>query len=149
MTSTRYVGDDELVPESYLAAWQALRGAGIEVIALRMNPTFVTELPDGSTSLLDVSACVELHGENAPECRRVRDDVIASPSPIELIDSPPANVHFVDLTDYFCPNGVCPPVIGNVMIYRQGSHITETYARSLAGVLEERIEGLAALARNR
>ena len=33
-------------------------------------------------------------------------------------------------------NSKCPPVIGNVLIYRQGSHLTKTYVESLAPRLE-------------
>ena len=39
----------------------------------------------------------------------------------------------VDMADAICPPQleVCPPVIGNVLLYRQGSHITVTYINTL------------------
>ena len=39
----------------------------------------------------------------------------------------------VDMMDAICPPQLetCPPVIGNVLIYRQGTHITATYVRTL------------------
>jgi len=129
MTSTRYTGREEWVPEGYLAAWRALGDVGIQVIAMRLNPHFY----------IDVSDCVELHGEESPMCRWARDEIIARPSPVELLADPPANVQFVDLTDYFCTKITCMPVIGNIMVYRHGSHVTATYARTLAPVLHDRI----------
>lgn len=44
----------------------------------------------------------------------------------------------VDMTDAICPEvsaGQCPAVIGNAMVYRQGSHLTATYVQTLAPVL--------------
>jgi hypothetical protein len=40
-------------------------------------------------------------------------------------------VKMVDLFDYICPTVKCPAVIGNVLIYRLGSHITATYVKTL------------------
>jgi len=34
-----------------------------------------------------------------------------------------------------CPTGRCPPVIGNVLLYRNGSHLTTTYIKTMAGKL--------------
>lgn len=144
MTSTRYLGTKEFVPDSYVAAWRALGDAGIQVIAVRDNPRFPVWLREDSPSL-DVSACVELHGADAPECQRVRDEIIASPSPTELLTQRPSNVHFIDLTDYFCPETSCLPVIGNVMVYRQGAHLTRTYSRSLARALQAEIQAESSL----
>ena len=39
-----------------------------------------------------------------------------------------------DLTNYFCTE-VCSPVIGRAMVYVDGSHITQTFARTLAPYL--------------
>ena len=39
----------------------------------------------------------------------------------------------IDLSDAICPSRKrCPPVVGNALIYRQGSHITKTYVDTLA-----------------
>jgi peptidoglycan/LPS O-acetylase OafA/YrhL len=44
------------------------------------------------------------------------------------------DIALVDLNSYICPPQVadnCPPIIGNVLIYRQGSHVTSTYVESM------------------
>jgi hypothetical protein len=48
-------------------------------------------------------------------------------------------VHLIDLNDYICPTARCAPVIGDVMVYRQGSHLTNTYARTLAPELTRQL----------
>jgi peptidoglycan/LPS O-acetylase OafA/YrhL len=129
-TSTRYADGDEFVPDGYLAAWRALAAARLTVIALRDNPDFE----------FDVSACVEIHGAGAPLCALPRTQMLETPSPVELLEPAPHNVKFIDLSDYFCDAQTCPPVIGNVLVYRHQNHITATYVRSLAPMLQRAIE---------
>ncbi|MGO1166078.1 MAG: SGNH hydrolase domain-containing protein, partial [Janibacter sp.] len=43
---------------------------------------------------------------------------------------------YVDLNEWICPPGKeCPPVIGDTLVYRQGSHVTASYIRSLTPML--------------
>ncbi len=42
----------------------------------------------------------------------------------------------VDLTDYICGPRACPPVVGNVLVYRDDAHMTNTYAATLGPYLE-------------
>jgi len=132
MTSTRYDGDasDEFVPDGYINAWKQLADANIRVIALRDNPDFE----------FDVSACVELHGADSPLCALPRQRMLEIPSPTALIPNPPQTVKFIDLSDYFCDGRTCPPVIGNVLVYRHMNHITATYIRTLAPMLQTALE---------
>jgi hypothetical protein len=40
-------------------------------------------------------------------------------------------VNVIDMTKTVCPDdGRCPAVIGNVLVYRDGSHLTRTFADS-------------------
>src|SRR5690606_3098150 len=45
----------------------------------------------------------------------------------------------LDFTDVFCRDGRCPPVIGNVFVYRDSHHVTASYMRTLAPVLAQRL----------
>src|SRR5699024_5118155 len=53
-------------------------------------------------------------------------------------------VDVVDLTESICPAPMCVPVIGNVLIYRQGSHLTDTYVRTLTEALGRQLVPLVA-----
>jgi peptidoglycan/LPS O-acetylase OafA/YrhL len=132
MTSTRFndAASDEFVPDGYINAWQQLAAANIKVVALRDNPDFE----------FDASACVELHGVDSPWCSLPRQRMLEVPSPTELIPNPPATVRFIDLSDYFCDGNTCPPVIGNVLVYRHMNHITATYVRTLAPMLQNALQ---------
>ena len=45
----------------------------------------------------------------------------------------------IDFTDLFCREGRCPAIIGNVFVYVDSHHITATYMRTLAPMLQERL----------
>jgi peptidoglycan/LPS O-acetylase OafA/YrhL len=56
-------------------------------------------------------------------------------------------VHFLDLTDEFCRADVCPPILHNMIVYRDENHLTGTFASSLAPAVAARLT--AALASSR
>ncbi|MGW9637097.1 hypothetical protein [Nocardiopsis alba] len=44
-----------------------------------------------------------------------------------------------ELTDLVCDPDLCRPVVGNVLVFWDGGHITTTYMRTLAPELERRL----------
>ncbi|MCM3487564.1 SGNH hydrolase domain-containing protein, partial [Kocuria rosea] len=36
----------------------------------------------------------------------------------------------IDMTEVICPEGHCPPAVGNVWVYRDTNHLTQDYART-------------------
>lgn len=48
-------------------------------------------------------------------------------------------VRLVDPKRALCTGGICPAVIGDVLVYRNPRHLTATYGRTLAGWLGERL----------
>ena len=59
---------------------------------------------------------------------------------LDLSERPP-NVNFIDMTEYFCNEASCLPVIGNVIVYVDDSHITSTYSRTLVPMLSRKLAG--------
>jgi hypothetical protein len=51
------------------------------------------------------------------------------------------SVSTVDLTDHICGPNRCDPVVGGVLVYFDASHLTATYARTLARYLEPAMTG--------
>ena len=49
------------------------------------------------------------------------------------------NISFLDLDTYMCRSGRCLPVIGGVLVYRDNTHVTNTFALSLAPQFSEAI----------
>ena len=51
-------------------------------------------------------------------------------------------VHLIDLTDRFCDRTTCYPVVGDLIVYGDTSHLTTDYAEALAPYLSERVDEL-------
>lgn len=120
-------GDLSLSEDAMQAAlvdtWTRIRDAGVKVVVLADTPQ------TGG----DIYACVAEHPDDLTACTYKRQHGIdSSGAPVQAAAAEEAKVPFVDLTDFICPSATCPPVIGNVLIYRQGSHLTKTYVESLA-----------------
>jgi hypothetical protein len=110
--------------------WRRLDGIGIPVIAVRDNPWYRFELPP----------CVVAYGSQARRCGGDRAQLgLTQPVPIPAGYTVPRNVHPLDLTDLYCEATFCPPVIGNIMVYRDEHHITATYARTMGPFMAQAI----------
>lgn len=48
----------------------------------------------------------------------------------------------LDLTDWICPAEQCVPVIGDILLYRQGSHLTDTWVRSMTPIVQRELTPL-------
>ena len=80
--------------------------------------------------------CVAQHGlASATLCAPSRVDALAFDGQEEAVRSVPHS-RYVDLTNHYCNANVCPPVIGHVLVYRDGRHITGTYANTMFPYIE-------------
>jgi hypothetical protein len=79
---------------------------------------------------------VEIQGPKSPRCGHQPGVYgLDRPDPAAQRSDLPGNVRLLDLTRFFCYDGFCPAVIGNVLVYHDQSHLTVTYARTLAPFL--------------
>jgi len=129
-TATRGSGPDEKVPHGFLERWQMLEALDIRVIAVRDTPWMQFWVPE----------CLEMHGHDSSECSQSLEHVLSRASPLEKLAQRPRNVQFIDMTQYFCDQQKCPGTIGNVIVYRDDSHITAAYCRTLAPMLAKRLQ---------
>jgi len=99
--------------------------AGLRAAVIRDTPV--------STS--DVPSCVSKDLQNLDSCAFERDR-----DPDKEFDARAAaaapNAHLIDLTAELCPAGLCRAVIGNALVYRDKSHLTATFARTLSPWIE-------------
>jgi hypothetical protein len=121
----------EVVVDGYLERWRELDAMGIDVVAIRDTPRLG----------FDTAECVAERG--AAACSGPRAESLAEHSPLADLTGVPPNVGFVDLTDLVCPEAQCPAVVGNVLVYWDGSHFTTTYMNTLAPALEDRMRAAA------
>jgi peptidoglycan/LPS O-acetylase OafA/YrhL len=117
--------------------WSLLERRGSQIIVLLDNPH-----PPKDTH---VYKCVAKNPNDYGKCSfSLKEGYLRSGAPIQLAAKklfPKVNV--VDLTKYICPYGKCSPVIDGVMVYRQKSHITNTYAKTLAPILTQELKKAA------
>lgn len=119
------VGHTEETPAGFVDQWRRLGSAGIPVVAIRDNPRY-----DYSPSV-----CVDANGPSAPKCSVQRSDII--PAQPSYHDVTLSTVAFLDFTNYFCTEELCPPVIGNVLLYMDDNHVTATYMTTMSPVVEQ------------
>lgn len=119
----------EQLPRGYVDVWRQLADAGVPLLGLRDVPR----------ARVVASECIEKHGAALcdTEASLSQDDV----PPYDANPNVPPSMRFADLTPHVCrADGWCPVVIGNVLVYRDKSHLTATYARTLGPMLEREVQ---------
>jgi peptidoglycan/LPS O-acetylase OafA/YrhL len=131
-----YVGSNhETLMPDFEGTVQRYTDAGIEVIAVRDNPRFEFDMP----------RCAETNAEALEVCTPLKSEVLPPISPMAGFDPGTPLYRSADMTDLLCPQGECPPIIGNVYVYIDHNHISATYWRTMATQFEEQIAGAAVL----
>ncbi|SDD92639.1 acyltransferase family protein [Glycomyces harbinensis] len=108
----------------YTDRYEQLLATGAAVVAIRDTPS----------PRFDIPLCVDLNGAGAAECAVDRSSYYEEGAFASL--EVPEGVRKVDLTDYICGPRSCEPVVGNVLVYRDDAHLTNTYAATLGPYLE-------------
>ncbi|HSC86370.1 MAG TPA: SGNH hydrolase domain-containing protein [Polyangiaceae bacterium] len=119
--------------EGYVAAWSRLP-ASIERIWV------IRDLPRPRPDVID---CLARLGE----AERARPGPCARPRSDALLDDPllaaarrEPRARVIDLSERFCDQRSCYPMIGHSIVYRDKSHLGATFARTLAPHLERALE---------
>ncbi|WP_158268475.1 acyltransferase family protein [Corynebacterium liangguodongii] len=124
-------GRPDYVPESYVAGWDALAEANIPFFGLRDSPWHIDE---AGHPISPVRCVVELKDEEA--CALPREWAYAPEDPAaEVLRSYPGMIS-IDTADWFCTPDSCPAIVGNIYVYRDDNHISESYAATLTDTLD-------------
>ena len=145
-TSTRPAGhaggglvSADYVPDAYANLWQRLAELGIPFVGLRDNPWMFN--PDGDP--MDPNLCI-VSGYPEYACSMAADMVYAPEDPAAVFLDGSFAQWSIDTSGWYCVDGICPPQIGNVYIYRDQNHISNAYAESLAPLLWEQLSPIFA-----
>ena len=122
VVTTADIGSSQTIPEGYLEQWEKLAKEDIDIFAIRDNGYLPIDPPE----------CIEEFGINADECTVNRDNFMPKEGAWEKLHLKPENVYYFETGDFFCEEDVCKSVIGNVLVYRDHSHITTTFAKAVA-----------------
>jgi len=123
--------DEATVVDGLVEAWRSATDRGVPVVAVRDNPV---ARPD----TLDCVA--QMRGPTTSACDLPRAQATASfdgsQQAVARIGRMAASV---DMTDWYCTADSCPAVVGGVVVHRDPTHLTATYATTLAPFLGARI----------
>jgi hypothetical protein len=121
--------------KGFEGTFRTLRNSGAEVAAMLDTPWPTSDAVD----------CAGLHPLKLQACasdlrRAVRDPAKRT----EIRDAAKAvGVPVIDPAPWLCaPAGGCPVAVGNTLVYRDDSHMAETYSEALAPVLGTRLTAL-------
>ena len=118
----------DLMIEGLVSRWTTLTDAGIPVVAIENNPNPSEEVYECVAGNLDtLSQCsFPDPGTGSALVQRAATDAVPG-------------TKMLTMTDVICPGGMCPAVMGNVLVYRQGSHLTKTFIESTREIFEPRL----------
>ena len=140
-TSTRPAGhagggiaSQDYVPDAYANFWQRLAEYGIPFVGLRDNPWMFN--PDGDP--MDPNLCL-VDGYSEADCSMDAHVVYSPEDPAKYFLDGGYNQWEIDTASWYCIDGICPPQIGNIYIYRDQNHISNAYAESLAPLMWEEL----------
>ena len=119
--------------EEYVSTLERLRGSGTEVVVIEDVPH-----PDR-----DVPQCVSRSLDRLRDCATPRSKAFGRPLVNARAASRAAGAHFIDPTAVLCLERVCPAVIGDALVYRNGAHLTPVYVRTLTPWLADQLPTLA------
>jgi len=126
--------DPQSSAATYVPTLQGLTATDNNVLVIRDTPA-----PGDQTQL--VADCLAVHPKDWSACDgRTRDWIGADPVTRAAKELGGPHVFRVNVNKYFCKKARCPAVIGGVIPYRDASHLTVTFAKSLIPYLEPAFE---------
>jgi peptidoglycan/LPS O-acetylase OafA/YrhL len=119
-----------LYRDGYAAALRAWNDAGLRTLVLRDTPAPGFSVPD----------CVAQNDGSLGDCDGTREDWLPLAPEVQAVRGiGDPRVTLADFTDHICEPEICQAVTGGVVTYLDGSHLTATYAATLAPYLDARV----------
>jgi peptidoglycan/LPS O-acetylase OafA/YrhL len=110
--------------------WEQLQDHGISVVPIQETPMMDVDPPD----------CVAEYGTASPACDRPAAEAIPQDPPtVQAARLMAGKVKVIDMNQYICRRGICPSVIGNVLVYFDDHHLTSSYVETTTPYLAARL----------
>ena len=118
-----------------MAAW--LRGTTSLVRDVESTGAAVAWIGDTPRPKGVAPDCVATKLKDVRPC--MNDAVTAKPDPLRrtqtVTTAAAAGAHVIDPMPWTCPGTVCPVVVGNLLVYRDDSHLSTAYVEWLTPLL--------------
>lgn len=126
----------ERLVNGYVSRWEWIEKSG---------DTKVLVLADTPRLGIDVPECLSRDTRGRADCSRSSRDVLDRKDPT-VAAATERRFPVITMNDRICPGETCPPVIGDVLVWRDSHHVSATFAAEVAQVFGERVERTAAAA---
>lgn len=98
----------------------------VEVLGIRDNPRYSFNVLESLDTVGEEKTIEKMNQEENQNDEKFWREFVESNN----------TFHKLDLTDYFIADGKYKPIIGNIKVYRDEKHMTNTYSKSFAPVFE-------------
>ena len=110
--------------------WKDLESHGIAVVAIKETPLMNFPEPD----------CIAQYGRTSPKCAVPRAKAIPpDPPTVRASRDTGGKVPVINMDNFICGPTVCQPVVGNVLVYLDGRHLTAAFDQTVTKYLEPRL----------
>jgi peptidoglycan/LPS O-acetylase OafA/YrhL len=119
--------------ENYTKFLQKLTSISQKVIRLEDTPKPTKNIPECVTkNFSDIQKCsfVTQNGNNKSPQNQSYDQIANTLS-----------IKTIDTKNWFCINGICPPIINNHVVYNDDSHVSDSYTLLLSQILNKKLFG--------
>ena len=123
----------------YIAAWRSLPATVEHIVVIRDNPSV------GGHTDVCVQQAISKHRNAGTACALPRSTSLnadAAAVAAKRLHSP--RVQVVDLTSFMCSSTKCFPVVGGALVYKDATHLTAVFAKTLSPYLGRGIDKLRA-----
>lgn len=108
---------------------------------LKATGTRLAYLNDTPTPKGNVPDCLSAHPRATQGCVQATDKAAESGRRTAMAQAAAGDgVTLINPTPWFCSPRICPAVVGNILVYRDESHVTGAYIRLLAPLLSEQLK---------
>ena len=141
-SNSSLIHDGKRAPtRSFVSAVESWQAFGHKVLVIRDNPK-----PNVKDEVSDFRYCIEQYPlEAAERCGTALDEAMFPPDSFYTESIKLPGVIGLDLTDVYCQGDWCPAVINKVIVYRDGSHLSATFSKTLEDELEQALRQAEAI----
>src|SRR5690606_23291482 len=105
------------------------------VIGMRDNPVFP----------YNPSSCLWVNRDDVTKCAMKGEKVHQDHDPAKQVEEEIDRFYSVDFTPFLCASSICPVYTDNLLMWRDGGHLTASYVRhvssAIGNVLDDSVPG--------
>ena len=130
------LGTPDYGMKTFQLAWQPLIDRGTKIVAIRDVPLMVGALE-----------CLQRNLKNAGYCALPISEEVLGNDYLFNAAKQTTEVYAIDLTPTICPKEMCQIALNGYTVMRDHGHLTATFAKSLAPIIEKELEAQNAFAK--